>query len=411
MAHSKFLNRVFAFISTMLFLGMIAGCGEQHSLVVVAPDWPDGSGITVLTDDGRAVDGSRLYGGRTRIFLPGTGPISLSIAHHRYLTEHIVLSEGTSGNPVSLSPPVPRRTEGAGSPGIIISDSLPDSLYDAVCRDSQAAVAAVSPLLEDARAARIVPIAHASGIVVLPRVHVTDSDSHTASDIADQAVRAGVEGVILDPEPVCTGTDWFARLVLDAAGLLHQRGMTLAVRIPVPCAFDRVEIPESLAALFSELPEPERPDELILAFTCDGIPTAASVDRIAEVLGVAADLHISPSRCGIELVLTGFIASGDNAGASPQRAEPGVIGNLLDGGDYGLVRLRGGSVSLGYGGDVYLFDDLRGVGDRIAELRRVVTARNAGIWLAFDGCGVRPDPDDLRRLSVRSSSGAWPSGE
>ena len=81
------------------------------------------------------------------------------------------------------------------------------------------------------------------------------------------------------------------------------------------------------------------------------------------------------------------------------------------GGGYGLVRLRDGSVRMGYGGEVYLFDDLRGVGSRITELRRVVTARNAGIWLTFDGRGVLPEPDELRRLSVLMSTGAWPMEE
>ena len=395
----------------MLLLGVLAGCGEPHSLTVVAPGWPDGSGITVLSAAGRIVGGSRLYGERTRVYLPGAGSFTLCVAHRRYLTVHVVLPEGAPGNPVSLPSPVPRRTEGAGSPGIVISDSLPDSLFDAICLEAPTAVAAVSPLLEGGRAARIVSIAHAGGIAVIPRVRVTQPGSPTAADIADQVARAGVEGVILDPGHAGAGTGWFARMALDAAALLHQRGMTLAVRLPVPCAAGRAEIPDSLATLFSEAPEPERPDELILAFACDGIPVAASVDRIAEVLGVAADLRIPPARCGIELTLTGFIASVDSVDVSPRRAKTGVIGKLLDGGGYGLVRLRGGSVRMGYGGAVYLFDDLQGVGLRIAELRRVVTARNAGIWLTFDGRGASPEPDELRRLSVLMSTGAWPLEE
>ena len=107
-------------------------------------------------------------------------------------------------------------------------------------------------------------------------------------------------------------------------------------------------------------------------------------------------------------MLTGFVSSEGVENGQPRPAAPGMIGARVAGGGYGLVRLRGGSVRMGYAGSVYLFDDLDGIGRRILDLRRIVTARNAGIMLSFDGRGVPPDPATLIRLSETLAAGAMP---
>ncbi len=387
---------------------IIYGCDRAApGLEIHNSSWPDGTCISIIDGNSR-VTRTTLYGIRTQLPIPKTKTYRIRVASPGYITfisDTVTVRDETATYP--LPNPVPRKKIGSWRLGLAFSKDLPDSLYDHMLLNAHGSLTTVSPeLLNNEHIPEIVRQAHKKSIDVTASVIL---DSVTLADIlalADSAEVYCADGIVLEAVGSVFIEDGFADAMRELAAVLHERGMTFAVKVTADCSSGELSIPPVLHDIFTKAPVPERPDELRISFACDGIPSSVSAGSIEEKIRGLVKEHIPLSRISIELTLTAFKFSvTDDGGLKPTGLEPGEVQSLLMvSGMQGVVRLRDGSLRLGYRGALYVFDDCEGTAQKISLLRAGNFSRSAGIHIVYDGIGVKPGPEKFRIIA--KSAGA-----
>ncbi len=402
------IRRCTAILSAIAVASLVSGCGSDRPVVTVRGQWPDGTGITLIRDG--AVDGStRLYGGRARVEVPAPGGYCLVAAAPGFLTR--ISGPMTAGDPDAtwnIPLPVPRRTIAGGAVGFAFTGDAPDSLYTFLCREAPSALTAVSPAIADSTLTAIVAAAHGAGVAVIPCFTVRGPDDPKPAGIVSAVAAAAADGAVLEPDETSAHAPWFTAYIRTVSGMLHERGFTMDVRIPFACSSEPPSVHEPIAAVFERIvPESEWPDVVRLAFVCGGIPATAAATRIAEVLRAVAASRIPSGRCAVELRFTGFVLRGDAQERPPDQAGPGIVERLrkVAAPSMGGIHMRDGSVRLGFGGSVYMYDNLVGTAVKMGDLASLGLPHTAGVYLVFDGCGVLPDADDASRFASSLDAG------
>ncbi|MDD4986801.1 MAG: hypothetical protein PHQ43_13695, partial [Dehalococcoidales bacterium] len=293
-----------------------------------------------------------------------------SPAHVTFLSDTLLTDKGNIS--FALPPPIPRPRIGSWRLGCVLSQHLPDSLYEDFTSIAHGSLTTISPdLLNNERLTRIVSAAHVNNIEVTARVPVTASDTPQILSIADSAEVYCVDGVVVLPDSSLCASPEFGGFVRQLASSLHERGLTLAVQFLSDCGADSIIIPSGIPEVMTLAPPPETPDELRISFTCAGIQTSVTTERIEEKINELVRKHIPLSRITVELILSGFkFRFGDNGNLEPEKPEQGEIQDIIrDSGGYGIVRLRDGTLRLGFKGSLYIFDDCEGRAQKIGVLR------------------------------------------
>ena len=384
------------------------GCGRQTpDLVIYNSTWPDGTSVSLI-DGSLVTQRSKLYGGHTQLSIPKTQSYIIraaSSAHITFMSDTLTIDRERSS--FSLPSPVSRRRIGSWRIGLSLRKDLPDSLYEYLLEKAHGSLTTISPdMLHNALLSRIIRKAHAKGIEVTACVHLTANELPDVLSLADSAEVYGVDGIVAQPDSTVLSMAEFSDAMRGLAAALHKRGVTFAVQVIADCGAGSILLPPGIRLIFTEVPDPEMPDELRIAFICTGTPSSVSAERIEEKIGELVKDHIPLSRTSVELALTGFkFRVMDDGDLEPVSLKRGEVQTLLQGsGGYKVIRLRDGSLRLGYRGAFYAFDDIDGMAYRISRLRTGGLSRSGGIHIVYDGLGVAPDPEHIKRLakSVRT---------
>ena len=396
-------------ISIIIGLVFIAcGCDRAApGLEINNSSWPDGTCISIIDGNSR-ITRTALYGIRTQLPIPKTKTYRIRAASPGYITfisDNVTVRDETATYP--LPNPVPRKKIGSWRLGLAFSEDLPDSLYDHMLLNAHGSLTTVSPeLLNNEHLHKIVRQAHEKSVEVTASVPIDSVTLPNILTLADSAEVYCADGIVLEPDSSVFIEAGFADAMRGLAAVLHERGMTFAVKVTSDCGSGELSIPPVLHDIFKKSPAPERPDELRISFSCGGIPSSVSAGHIEEKTGGLVKEHIPLSRISIELTLTAFKFRVKDDGFLEQTGlEPGEIQSfIVASGMQGVVRLRDGSLRLGYRGALYVFDDCEGTAQKISLLRAGNFSRSAGIHIVYDGIGVKPEPKYFRIIA--KSAGA-----
>jgi hypothetical protein len=379
--------------------------GPQPVVDIAVHHWPEGSSVSLIRN-GKVTARSALFGEHVRVTLPRRGEYRIRVSSPEALTAMSPEMEiGPGVTAYTLPLPVMRRRIGATNLGIGFEAPGSDSACIRILDTTPASFTSISLDLGVSRTtADLVRRAHEKGIEVLlrgGRRGAQNGKSALKSILAltDSAERYGADGIVFVPD---AGKGYGRGLVPDSrtlAAAIHERGMTFSLALdPGDSASFRP------LAFFDSIPAPECPDDLVLL--C-GTPGAAkdesspvSIARIENALIRVMDARIPLSRVTVEIPLSANAYSGSGPNRTPVVLSPGALRKTLaEAGEIGGMRLGDGTLALGFRGVNYSWDDPAGIAKKVEFLRTGEFARVRGVRIVWDGLGVSPDSDGLKRLA------------
>jgi hypothetical protein len=113
------------------------------------------------------------------------------------------------------------------------------------------------------------------------------------------------------------------------------------------------------------------------------------------------EAKIPLSSISVEIPLSAFAwRSNGKKNIDPIKQEPGSLENILkEAGEGGVLRLGDGSLQLAYKGNIYAFDNLSGIASKIGFLSSGELSRIRGLYIRYDGFGLKPDGEGLKKLA------------
>ncbi len=386
----------------------MAGCGKDRPVVVVRNlSWPDGSVVSII-QDGLIADRSTLYGDYVRLRANHPGLVHVRSGEQNALTwlsKEVLLSNGEHHIALpALS--IRRRTEGktfglsAMIPGV---DSINKLLFENP-------VPAVTTLtlhndsLDSNNSLRDIASAvhaHAVEIIVslsLNSVPENRPAERTFQRTLDTLETAGIDGILLTPERDLYAHNTFFRFVRFAAREIHLRGMT--VELAVPDSWPEKDGPD---LFFRDVPAQEAPDMIRIAAS---LPTEENLSpdtvlHIERLVGRLIRDGVPEDRISAELALSAaaFVLRHDNE-YEKAPINTGEIDSILPvAGMTTVVRLRDGTLRLGYGGRVYSFEDVDGLTEKLRRLNKSPFSPKGGVHILYDARGITLDRDGLKHLT------------
>lgn len=394
-------------MAAVLFYIFLNGCSsDKPVLEIEGRFWPENTSVISLRE-GTPVASSLLFGDRIRLMAPGRGLYRVRAAHPEFLTSlspEIPVESGVYAR--ELPVPVARRRIGTIRLGI----SYTVTGFDSVC------IALIAEAPESFSTISFSPDTSADPEAMVRAAHewavetVFHSDSREFKSIKalkkasyrliDDAVRYGADGVEIVPGARLQCNKQIFETVREIAARVHREGMTLTVGI-IDGAMDDC----SLVQFFESIPAPECPDEL--ALLCDGTASPhgeispVSTDQIENALLKIKEATIPLSRVSVE-VRFGAVAWDEKRGGKEKETplEAGVLeGIVAETGEGSLLRLGSGTLQLVYRDMHYSFEDLAGISTKMEFLRTGDFARVRGVRIRYDGTGLKPDAEGMRRLA------------
>lgn len=398
----------YAFLITILAMPLITGCGKDKPVVIVENvSWPDGTVVSVI-QDGRIVDRSTLYGDyvRLRAEKPGQCRIRAGTQHAlAWRSEDVLLMDGETRIP--LPAPSARRRAAGSIFGLSVAQSCTEAVYDILFENPVHGVTTLTvpydvsnaddTLNDIATAAH----GHAVELIVSISLNALPEDRHSQRLFPDMLSRletAGVDGVLLAFGSDLPTQDAFLRFVRSAASEIHLRGMTLTLAAP-----DSWPDKTGAEALFLDVPAPETPDMIVISAP---LPTEKNIspDTVLHIER-RVDRLISDSipqeKIAAECTFGASAFTQEKNGEYSQvPLDPGALERILPvAGNSAVIRLRDGTLRLGYGGRVFSFDDIEGLAGKLVRLRESPFAPRGGIYIRYVRTGMPLDRDGLKQLS------------
>lgn len=396
------------FSLTILLLLCFAGCGSDRPIVVLENvSWPDGSVVSII-QDGRIVDRSTLYGDHVMLRAAGPGICRIRAGERNalsWISGKVLLSEGI--NRIYLSTPSIRRRTGRGMFGLSLGTQEVD-LPHALLFDNP--VPGVTTLTVEYEAfstpeelLKLAATAHANAVECIVSLQLAAlpegrKSNRQFSAMLDKMEMSGIDGVLLDPDIDTYSLDIFPQFVRTAATEIHLRGMTLTVLIPESQPGNA-----NPAVFFRDIPSPETPDMIRIAAPTPS-ETNPSPDTVLQIERAADRMvrdGVPLARISAELALS--------ATAFTPRQGGGYDHAPLDAGDLesilpvagmdAVLRLRDGTLRLGFRGRVYSFEDVEGLTWKVKRLGESPLAPKGGVHIMYDGMGITLDRSDLKRLT------------
>ena len=391
----------------LLFSGAVNCDRTVDELIVYNSTWPDGTCVSILAGREQFTR-TIMYGGHARLGIPKHGSYFVRTASPAFLTFlSDTLTVTGRKNSFTLPAPLSRRRIGSWHVGLALNINSPDSLYNYLLSNAHGSLTTISPeLLCNYHLINIIRMAHEKGIEVTATVPLQARGLTDIFSLADSAEVYCVDGIVVVPDSTVLKMAEFSDIVQEFAAELHRRGLTLAVQIKVDCGAATLSLFPELKYIMTNTPYPERPDELRIAFKCNGIPSSVSAERIEEIISELFKEHIPLSRISAELYLTAFkfqvMDDGDLEQVSLRQGELASLINTTGG--YGAIRLRDGSLRFGYTGFLYVYEDSEGFSEKIRLLRSGIFSRSSGIYIVYDGCGVEANAEGIKQIarSVKS---------
>jgi len=390
------------FYSVFLCILAVTGCerSEPPRLIISAPSWPDGTCVSLIYSDHRMVH-TNIYGGRGQLPLRPNVDYRIRAAspsHITFLSD--TFPKSGSKQYLTLSNAVPRRRIGSWRLGLTITRDYPDSLWDRLLDEDYASLTTISPgLLSNEHLPRLIRTAHSYGVEVTASAPLSMNNISFVNSLADSAEVYCVDGIVILPDSTVLESAGFDEAVRGLASVLHKRGLTFSIRTLTGCEPGSMRLHPVIQHIMTEAPAPEQPDELRIAFICNGAPSSVSAERIEEKIGGLTGEHIPLSRISVELIVTAFKfrVMGDG-GLEAEDLPPGELQDLLRGADEdGYIRLRDGSLRFGYRGSLYAFDDREGTAQKISSMRNLNgISRSGGIHITYESRGVKPEAGDFK---------------
>jgi len=218
--------------------------------------------------------------------------------------------------------------------------------------------------------------------------------------LVDSVEVYGAESLIFIPPGKGDYNKETVAAIRKLASETHERGISFSVGLDA----EKLE-KFSPVALFDNVPSPERPDELRLLFglheSSKEVSSPVSVDQIGAVLVRMHELKIPLSNISVEIPLSAFAwRSIGKKKIEPLELEPGKFETILqEAGEGGALRLGDGSLQLAYKGNIYAFDNLSGISSKVSFLSSGELSRIRGLYVRYDGLGVKPDGEGMKKLS------------
>ena len=385
---------------------LFSGCSRpEHVLYVYNYGWPAGTSISII-QDGEVTERTSLFGRHARLTIPRNEPFRIRTASPAVLTsvsrEIDSIDEMTT---FSLPRPVFRRTIGQYRLGVVVHPSCADTIASNLVASAASSFTTLSINFRNrigepaGNSKKITMKAHQKGIEVIAGVNVhswntRDNLMEYTFSVINSAEVCGVDGIVISSEFIGnTPGDLIRRHIRSIARSIHRRGMTLALET----AGGRYEI---LTGMYRDVPAPECPDELRLDIghpPANGeISSPVSTERIEMSIEACYEHKVPLSRLSVEMDLGArvYYENGERTG------KPGELTDALyRAGTQANVRLRDGSLRLGYGGAVYTHEDGKGLAMKIGRLRDGRFKRMSGIHIICDGSGISPDSEMMNYLA------------
>ncbi|MDP2984937.1 MAG: hypothetical protein Q8O92_16585 [Candidatus Latescibacter sp.] len=391
----------------LFLLIFISSCDRSRPVLDLAnTHWPEGASVSLIRD-GRVAARSPLIGDHVRLQAPKEGQYRVRVAAPlsiTALTQELNIVRGANG--FTLPNPISRRRVGALKLGMEYDGENSAGLYSALMDTLYASVSSVSVELgKGLNAEDLIYRAHSKAIEIVFRGDCRDQKSLSKAEkymlaLIDSAEVYGAEGLLFIP----AGKDGYsgetAALTRRLAASVHERGMSFAVGLD---AENLVKF--NPVAFFDKVPSPECPDELRILCglheSTEKETAPVSVEQIGAALVRMHEAKVPLSLVAVEIPLTAFAwRSAGKGRTAPVHLEPGSLENILrEAGEGGVIRLGDGSLQLAYKGNTYAFDDLAGIAAKIAFLYSGELSRIRGLYIRYDGRGVKPDGEGLKRLS------------
>ena len=217
----------------------IIGCGRSSEQIVITNNgWPDGTSISVLDETGIA-NRTTLYGSHVSVNFTQRDRIRIraaSLSHVTMISDTIPVTGGKIL--YTLPPPVPRRRIGSWQLGFDFRTAVTDSSYLRVLsmNDSRTLTTISPKLLHNPGLNHIIQGAHSRGIEITARIALTarrtaQENEEFVRACADSAEVYGIDGILVEPDSATIIAEDFAERMQRMAGVLHSRGMLLALRV------------------------------------------------------------------------------------------------------------------------------------------------------------------------------------
>jgi len=397
-------------ITAVIALMVLSSCGSrEYALYVFNYGWPAGTSISVI-QGGEITERTSLYGRHARIVIPGAGPFRIRAASPAVLTfVSREMNEAEGMATFSLPDPVFRRTIGRYRLGAELRSADADTIATNLIASAASSFTTLSMDFHDKSIETLtfnrefVEKAHKAGIEVIACVNVqswnTQEDrlANTFSMVHFAEV-CGIDGIVINDEFLGrTPGGFILRQIRSIASSVHRRGMTLAMEI----AADRQEF---MARMFIDIPVSLCPDELRLTLDIPHengeIVSPVSVERIESAIVACFDHSIPLSKLSIDMNIQAraFIIR-DNESITRENVRPGELHDVLArAGEQAQVRLRDGSMRLGYSGTIYAYEDGEGLAEKIRKLLPGSFKRMRGVYIVSDGSGLTPDSEMMNFL-------------
>jgi hypothetical protein len=382
---------------------LFLGCGDAtQKLTVVNSSWPDGASVALISEDGILSETS-LYGERATLSLPASGTCFLRAASPDYIvfvSDTLFFdSDDIANDPASafhLPAPVARKTIGAHSLTLAFAPDMADTLYMRMLGNTAGHITTmVTPLISLPSLPHIVKAAHVHGVEITARTQLSDTVS--SKTLLDSVIVAGIDGFVILAERTETESDEWYRTMRTFCGSVHKYGMTCALRIETDCRSGSYSPSEGLIDLMTQMPRPERPDEIVVSFQCSGLTHLPAAETMAPtLLGIESSrlpLHV----VSVEIVVTALKFNvGDDGVLEKMPLARGELDRLIRAYDgKGQVRLPDGTLRIGDRGALYVYNDCESVAQTVRELINNGFARIGGFHILYDGFGMHPDAEDF----------------
>ncbi|MFA6470510.1 MAG: hypothetical protein WCU00_00605 [Candidatus Latescibacterota bacterium] len=391
----------------LVLLLSLPSCEKSKPVLdLIDTHWPEGAAVSLIRN-GKVTARSPLIGGRVHLQAPKEGLYQVRAAAPQSITamtRDLEIVRGANG--FTLPNPISRRRVGAMKLGMEYAVENPAILYNALLDTLYTGVSSVSfELGKGLNADNVIYSAHSKAIEVTIRGDCRNLRSlrkagKCLAALIDSAEVYGAEGLIFIPPAKNSYSVEVVALTRKLASVIHERGMSFSVGL------DAEKLEEfNPVAFLDGVPAPERPDELRILCGLHESSTDAlspvSIEEIGTILVRLREAKIPLSSISLEIPLSAFAwRSIGKKKIEPVKLKPGNLESMLkEAGEGGVLQLGDGSQQLAYNGNIYAFDNLSGIASKISFLSSGELSRIRGLYIRYDGFGLKPDSEGLKKLA------------
>lgn len=382
----------------ILLLSFFFSCGKKDSYIyLLNRNWPDGTVLNLYKGDKHLSD-SVIYGNHIRFAVKDTGEFILRIANKDYLTVLFDIPKVTTDNlSLSLPSPIQKKRVGSWRIGLVFRTDIQNVDYSEFIAQNPESFTTIYPeLFKNGYLNETVRKSHEKGIEIIAKADISGNESESIKTAIDSSVVYGIDGILLNVTLETSENSRKMKNITEYFKSIHEKQLLAGLTFTLDDIAKNEKICKNLKDMFKGQKSDYQPD--FICFSLESVNFEK--DKIEDMIkNVKNDVPISKILIDIKLSAVKKSVSESESGKS-LIPEPGEIENIIKtAGENGIIHVQDGSLRLGYGGYIYIFDNMESISGKIKSLRDGILSHSSGITVSFEKEGVYPDSKEFVKLS------------